>query len=77
MFNCGGDDNNKRVVFEQFIRQSLALPNQPIVVFSDSVTPNWKEEDCKDAKDATVSEEEKKMLRSKTKTGWKDGSSSM
>lgn len=62
MFNCGGDDNNKKVVFEQFIRQSLSLPNQPVVVFSDSVTPNWKEEDCKDLNDINISDEEKKML---------------
>lgn len=35
-YNCGD-----RLAYELFIRQSLSLPNQPIVIFSDSSTPNW------------------------------------
>ena len=47
-FNCFGTDHNKRVEFEQFIRQSMALPSRPVVVFSTSSTPNWPAADCKD-----------------------------
>ena len=46
-YNCFGTDDKKRVEFEQFIRQSMSLPSHPIVVFTTSSTPNWKEEDCK------------------------------
>lgn len=61
-FNCGGDDMNKRVEFEQFIRQSLTLPNQPIVIFSESSTPNWPETDCKNPPSPKITDDEKKML---------------
>ena len=47
-FNCFGTDHNKKVEFEQFIRQSMALASQPVVVFSTSSTPNWPAADCKD-----------------------------
>ena len=46
-YNCFGTDGNKRVEFEQFIRQSMALPSQPVVVFTTSSTPNWRADDCK------------------------------
>ena len=45
-FNCGEDDLGKSIEFEQFIRQSLTLPNHAIVVFSRSQTPNWEKKDC-------------------------------
>ena len=46
-YNCFGTDSNKRVEFEQFIRQSMSLPSHPVVVFTTSATPNWEEKDCK------------------------------
>ena len=65
-FNCFGTDASKRVEFEQFIRQSMALPSQPVVVFTTSSTPNWPAEDCKD-KNAdgkpTSEPEEQKLLK--------------
>ena len=45
-FNCGENDGNKKVEFEQFIRQSWTLPNHAVVVFSRSITPNWNKNDC-------------------------------
>lgn len=38
-FNCfiTEDDISTKSVFEQFVRQSMALPKQPIVVFSQVV----------------------------------------
>jgi len=35
-FNCfiNEDDVSIKSIFEQFVRQSMALPNQPVVVFS-------------------------------------------
>jgi hypothetical protein len=33
-------------VFEQFIRQSSSIPTNPIVVFTESSTPNWSEKEC-------------------------------
>lgn len=50
-YNCFGSDPRARIPFEHFIRQSLSLPNQPVVVFSKSVAPNWNEDACKDRKD--------------------------
>ena len=44
------------------MRQSLALPNLPIVVFSDSPTPNWKSPDCKNNAHPGVSADETKIL---------------
>lgn len=49
-YNCFGTDSRSRIPFEHFIRQSLSLPNQPIVVFAKSVAPNWNEDACKDRK---------------------------
>jgi hypothetical protein len=62
-YNCFGSDGKARVAFEQFIRQSLALPSHPVVIFTNSETPNWKEDKCKDAaKTIEVSDDEKKLL---------------
>ena len=61
-YNCFGSDGAAHVAFEQFIRQSLALPSHPIVVFTASDTPNWKEEKCSEAKPVSISDEEKTML---------------
>lgn len=33
-------------IFEQFVRQALYLSDRPIIVFSESQTPNWKEKIC-------------------------------
>lgn len=64
-FNCFGSDPEKRDVFEAFLRQSIAIPSNPVVVFTSSDTPNWPKKDC-DGKDPeskpTQSPEEKKAL---------------
>lgn len=61
-YNCDGSNNQKRVEFEQFIRQSLALPSQPVVVFSTSDTPNWDERVCDNAKSPKIPQEDKDVL---------------
>jgi hypothetical protein len=62
-FNCFGSDKDKIHIFEQFIRQSLALPNHPIIVFTESAMPNWKEDSCSTVKNLhPISESEKSML---------------
>jgi hypothetical protein len=43
-YNCGF--GNSRMILETFIRQSLAIPSCPIILFTDSSTPNWHEKDC-------------------------------
>lgn len=45
--NCFGTHDASRVPFEHFIRQSLSLKNQAVVVFSNSATPNWRADKCK------------------------------
>lgn len=45
--NCFGNHESSRVPFEHFIRQSLSLKNQAVVVFSNSATPNWRADKCK------------------------------
>lgn len=47
-YNCGGTNVESQTAFEQFIRQSLLLPSQPVIAFSNSATPSWKVEHCKD-----------------------------
>ena len=37
-YNCM---DGKAFLLEEFIRQSIQLPSRPVVVFSDSATPNW------------------------------------
>jgi hypothetical protein len=46
-FNCGGGDHNRRNVYEPFVRMSTHMESHPILVFSDSVTPNWGDDQCK------------------------------
>lgn len=43
-YNCGFGDNQR--VLEQFFRQTIMLPNHPLIVFTDSETPNWRKKDC-------------------------------
>ena len=43
-FNCF--DRNFEYLYEQFVRQSLVMPNHPIVVFSESPMPNWDDQQC-------------------------------
>ena len=61
-FNCFGNGPRGHVAFEQFIRQSLSLPNQAVVVFSNSMTPNWKKQECSDPKPVRLSDEDKGLL---------------
>ena len=48
------------VPFEQFIRQALMIPTKPVVVFSESPSPNWQEKDCngKDTSDPILQEDD-------------------
>ena len=46
-YNCM---SGKEALLEEFVRQSIHMPSRPVVVFSDSATPNWKEDQCKDSK---------------------------
>jgi hypothetical protein len=43
-YNCAHGDNQR--ILEQFFRQSISLPNRPLIVFTDSDTPNWRKKDC-------------------------------
>lgn len=38
-YNCGFGDQQMKL--EQFVRQSIAIPSSPLIIFSDSATPNW------------------------------------
>jgi hypothetical protein len=38
-YNCGFGDSGK--IIEQFIRQTLTIRTKPLIVFTDSSTPNW------------------------------------
>ena len=38
-FDCHA--NHRGDLFERFVREALLLPSKPLVVFSDSGTPNW------------------------------------
>jgi hypothetical protein len=58
-YNCNSADSGHSYIFEQFIRQAMGIPSQPVIVFSDSIVPNWDAKDCTDS--AKLSE--KKMTR--------------
>lgn len=45
-YYCLGSDERFTWVFEQFIRRSLEAYTKPIIIFSESETPNWKTEKC-------------------------------
>lgn len=45
-YNCNPSEPRHRFIFEQFIRQTMVLPSNPIVVFSDSIVPNWDSKEC-------------------------------
>lgn len=59
-FNCP----NNAPVMEQFVRQSLLIPNRPIVIFSESATGTWDKKDCdaKQKKDS-LTEAEAELLK--------------
>jgi len=40
-YNCG--DNP---ILEQFVRQAMLIPTQPIIVFSESMTAHWTADKC-------------------------------
>ena len=60
-FNCGFE-KKREDVFEHFIRESINLPNKPIVIFADSYQPNWREDKCSEKKPVVIGADEKKML---------------
>ena len=43
-YNCGFGDNQR--ILEQFFRQIIVMSNNPLIVFTDSTTPNWRKVDC-------------------------------
>ena len=47
-YNCFPFDEGPRTrsIFETFVRQIALMENRPIIVFSDSNTPNWHASDC-------------------------------
>ena len=61
-FNCNCD-NKHQSLFEHFIRESINLPNKPVVIFADSYQPNWGEDKCKEKKPIVITENEKKSLQ--------------
>lgn len=62
-FNCDARDSRFRFVFEQFIRQVLSFQNNAIVVFSNSATPNWSKDKCKEKKPKpAITDGDKKLL---------------
>ena len=66
-YNCM---TNSHIILEQFIRQSIALPKRPVVVFSDSATPNWGEKDCNGKptdRSGDLSNQEKQLVKA-----WKE-----
>lgn len=51
-------------MYEQFTRQSLLLPSEPIVIFSSSATGHWPPEDCNPLPPAhEITPEEEEELR--------------
>jgi hypothetical protein len=40
-YNCGG-----KPILEQFVRQAMTIPTQPIIVFSESFTAHWAPDKC-------------------------------
>lgn len=60
-YNCGFGSG---AILEQFVRQSLSLPSQPMLVFSDSYTSTWRAKDCASALsiNASLSIDEKESL---------------
>lgn len=44
-FNCGFGQNENRL-HEALVRLAMHMPNQPVIAFSDSLSPNYGEKDC-------------------------------
>ena len=64
-YNCFPSDGKKHQIFEQFARQAVLMPNKPVVVYSDSSTPNWNAKDCPKGSDhqhKELDDLEKKLL---------------
>jgi hypothetical protein len=40
-YNCGG-----KPILEQFVRQAMAIPTKPLLVFSESFTAHWAPDKC-------------------------------
>jgi hypothetical protein len=45
-YNCATDLMAQAPIFEHFVRDAMSLETRPVVVFSDSSTPNWPKDDC-------------------------------
>jgi len=54
-----------RPIIEQFIRQAMAMPSKPLVIFSESHTGKWQHKDCKDKPKShdKLTKEEEDILR--------------
>lgn len=55
-YNCFPTDEGPktRSIFETFVRQIALMENRPIIVFSDSNTPNWHASDCPANRSKTI-----------------------
>jgi len=57
-YNCGD-----RPILEQFVRQAMTIPTQPIVVFSESFTAHWNADKCNPPPPAhVITDGEKELL---------------
>jgi len=64
-YNCKGYIANDAYMFELFIRQTLTMPHLPIIVFTDSHTPNWEADECveKSKEPLEMTDDDKELLR--------------
>eukprot|EP00607_Mallomonas_marina_P011135 CAMPEP_0182423426 /NCGR_PEP_ID=MMETSP1167-20130531/9394_1 /TAXON_ID=2988 /ORGANISM="Mallomonas Sp, Strain CCMP3275" /LENGTH=545 /DNA_ID=CAMNT_0024602391 /DNA_START=70 /DNA_END=1707 /DNA_ORIENTATION=+ len=64
-----GFNHDHNPTLEMFIRQSMVMKSNPVVIFADSATDNWESKDCpKPVVPYVVTSEEKDMLRASTVT---------
>jgi hypothetical protein len=64
-YNCGM--SSSKAILEHFIRESMLLPNKPIVVLSDSETTNWRKNQCPNPSiKHNVTDEERRLLDAST-----------
>jgi hypothetical protein len=61
-YNCFIDMRGDVAFIEQFIRQSMGIPEHPVVVLTSSVTPNWNADKCTDTSPVAKSVEDEESL---------------
>jgi hypothetical protein len=55
---------SEKIPSKRIIRQSISLPSKPIVVFTDSTTPNWRSDASTKSKKPSLDETENKAFQS-------------